>query len=156
MIEFTNRITIDRGIETVFEYLADLEHVPEWNWAVTSTRKIDDGPVGVGTRYRQTRSVPRPAVEELVITQLEAPHVLSLEGTLGPFPARVHYRLTGGSDRTAIVNTIELDPPGLARLAAPVLSRRIGDSVASNLRDLRDTLEDRSRDARLEREETRA
>jgi hypothetical protein len=55
----------------VFAYLADLEHIPEWNWAIVSTRKVSSGRAGVGARYEQRRSVPRPAVEILEVTELD-------------------------------------------------------------------------------------
>ena len=59
MVQFSNTVEIARPRSEVFAYLADLEHTPEWNWAITETRKVTSGPVGVGTVYQQTRSVPR-------------------------------------------------------------------------------------------------
>ena len=34
MIRFANTIDIAREPATVYAYLADLEHTPEWNWAI--------------------------------------------------------------------------------------------------------------------------
>ena len=68
-MHFENTLEIARDPRVVYTYLADLEHTPEWNWAITSTRKMTPGPVGVGTRYRQTREVPRPAVELFELTR---------------------------------------------------------------------------------------
>jgi len=44
MISFTNTIHIDRPMEEVYAYLSDLEHTPEWNWAITETKKATSGP----------------------------------------------------------------------------------------------------------------
>ena len=93
MIRFENVIDIARALDEVYAYLADLEHTPEWNWAITSTQKVTPGPVGIGTRYRQTRSVPRPAVEFLEISGLEPGRSVEIAGTLGPFQARLAYEL---------------------------------------------------------------
>ena len=69
MISFTKTIHINRPIDEVYAYLADLEHTPEWNWAITETKKTTPGPVAVGTRYRQSGSVPRPAAGPVSVTR---------------------------------------------------------------------------------------
>jgi len=58
MASFENTVTITRPVEEVFTYLADAENLPQWNYAIEQTRKISPGPVGVGTLYRQTRTLP--------------------------------------------------------------------------------------------------
>jgi uncharacterized membrane protein len=141
MIRFENTIEIDRPIAEVFAYVGDLEHIPEWNWAVTATRKVSHGPIRVGTEYTQTRSVPKPATESLRITAFDSPEMIEIEGTLGPFPARVSYRLDEQDRVTTVINEVELETPGALALAAPVTSRRIRASVAENLRALKDLLE---------------
>lgn len=141
MIDFTNTVAIDRPREAVFGYLGDLENTPRWNWAVDSTRKVTGGPVGVGTEYRQTRSVPTRATESLRITAYEPARRMEVEGTLGPFPARLTYDLTDDGAGTVLTNTVELDPPPALRIASPLLSRRIRSSVAENLSVLKRLLE---------------
>jgi uncharacterized protein YndB with AHSA1/START domain len=56
MQTFENAVTIRRPAEEVFAFLADFENIPIWNYAIEETRKASAGPVGVGTRYHQTRS----------------------------------------------------------------------------------------------------
>ena len=141
MIKFTNTIEINRSSHEVFDYVADLEHTPQWNWAIDSTQKVASGPIGIGTEYRQTRSVPQKATETLRITAYEPIGLVAVEGTLGPFPARLTYELTGNGPGTTLTNTVELDPPPALRFAGPLLSRRIRDSVAENLTVLKELLE---------------
>lgn len=38
-MHFENTLEIARDPRVVYTYLADLEHTPEWNWAITSTRR---------------------------------------------------------------------------------------------------------------------
>src|SRR5712691_5056086 len=111
MIRFANTIDIDRQPDDVYAFLADLEHTPEWNWAITGTQKITPGPVGVGTRYRQERSVPSPAIEMIEVTGIDAPRRIEVEGRVGPFDARLTYELVAASSGTRLANTAELDPP---------------------------------------------
>jgi hypothetical protein len=50
-------VIISRLIEDVFAFLSDFENVPKWNDAIVETRKVSQGPVGVGTVYQQVRSI---------------------------------------------------------------------------------------------------
>jgi Polyketide cyclase / dehydrase and lipid transport len=65
---FENTVLIRRPIEEVFGFLSDFENVPKWNYAIVQTRKVSQGPVGVGTIYQQVRSVPSHSEERFEIT----------------------------------------------------------------------------------------
>ncbi|TDW90111.1 carbon monoxide dehydrogenase subunit G [Kribbella pratensis] len=140
-LRFTNTITIDRPPAEVFEYLAHLENVPRWNYAIGETRKITNGPVGVGARYLQTRTIPVHAEETLEITEFEPDRGLSLSGTLSSMPARISYTLHPDGNATTLTNTIELQPPRHLALVAPIAVRRIKSAVAANLAVLQEILE---------------
>lgn len=87
-MRFTNTITIDRPPAEVFAFLARFENVPLWNEAIRETRKISPGPVGVGSRYVQTRSLPTRREETFEVTEYEPDRSLAIRGTFGPFPGR--------------------------------------------------------------------
>lgn len=143
MISFTNTIRIDRPVDEVYAYLSDLEHTPEWNWAITETVKATPGPIGVGTRYRQTRSVPQPATEMLEITALKANRHIEVRGTLARFPASLTYRLDRRIGGTELTNTVDLEANGPLRLIESALGSRIKRAVADNLSQLKNLLEAR-------------
>jgi carbon monoxide dehydrogenase subunit G len=143
MIDFTNTISIERPISDVFSYLSDLEHIPEWNWAIAETTKITPGPTTVGTRYRQTRATPRPATEMLEITELDPHGRIEVRGVLADMPAHLTYVLEEQGSGTVLTNAVSLDAEGPVRLLAPLFSRRISQAVASNLNDLKARLEAR-------------
>ena len=94
MASFENTVTITRPVEEVFTYLADAENLPQWNYAIEQTRKISPGPVGVGTLYRQTRTLPGRSQEDFEIVVFQPPGQLALDGTFravqspGQLPAR--------------------------------------------------------------------
>jgi uncharacterized protein YndB with AHSA1/START domain len=92
-MRFTNTVVIDRPPALVFAYLADLENLPRWNYAIQETRKITSGPVKVGSRYRQTRTVPVRSEESLEVTEYDPGRRLTITGTLGEFPAQLTYAL---------------------------------------------------------------
>lgn len=141
MIDFTNTITIDRPVTEVYDYLADLRNVPEWNWAIETTEQLTPGAIGAGTAYRQTRHTPSRSVEYLRITALEPDGLIAISGDLGPFSSTVEYTLHRNGSSTRIDNRIQLEASGPARIAAPLISGAIARSVAENLTTLKQNLE---------------
>jgi hypothetical protein len=141
MSSFTNTVTINRPARDVFAFLADLENVPRWNYAITETRKITSGNVGVGTRYEQTRSIPAPSREQLTITEFEPDRLIALVGTLARFPARLDYTMEERDGRTRLSNRVDLELKGPVRLLGGIAAGRIRSAVAENLDTLKQLLE---------------
>ncbi len=141
MASFENTVIIRRPVEDVFAFLADFENVPKWNYAIVETRKVSPGPVGVGTTYRQTRSVPSRSEEGFQVTVFEPPSRLEVQGQLGPFTARVTYVLEPTGGGTRLTNAVELGSSGLLMLVAPLATSRVKRAVAANLDTLKQLLE---------------
>jgi carbon monoxide dehydrogenase subunit G len=140
-MEFTNTITIERSRHDVFEFLCDLENVPKWNYAIVETRKTSDGPVRVGTTYRQVRSLPSRSEETLQVSELEPDRRFAVHGGLGPFEGTLSYELEKIGGSTRLTNGVDLDAHGIKRLAAPIVSGRIREAVGANLETLKQLLE---------------
>jgi len=140
-MKFRNTITIERSPAEVFAYLADFGKVPTWNYAIAETRKISDGPVGVGTRYRQARKLPRPSEEDFEVAEFEPGARLSIEGTFGPFPGRLSYVLEPVAGKTRVTNLVELQPSGVLRLVGGLATSKLKSAVGANLGKLKELLE---------------
>jgi uncharacterized protein YndB with AHSA1/START domain len=142
MQTFENTVTIQRPAGEVFAFLADFENIPIWNYAIEQTSQTSAGPVGVGTRYRQTRSIPSRSVEGFEVTVFEPDTRLAIHGQIGPFAATISYFLEATAAATRLVNTVEIQPAqAMARLLAPLATPRIKAAVAQNLSKLRQVLE---------------
>ena len=142
MQSFENTVTIQRPAEEIFAYLADFENIPKWNYAIEDTSKVSAGPVGVGTRYRQTRSVPSRSTEEFEVTAFEPARRLAIRGQIGPFQAEISYELEAKAGATRLVNHVELVPSrAVLGLVAPLAAPRIKTAVAQNLGKLKQALE---------------
>jgi hypothetical protein len=61
----------------------DFENIPTWNYAIVETKKTSPGPVGVGTTYRQIRSIPDPSEEGFTVTAFEPTSRLEVHGDIG-------------------------------------------------------------------------
>ena len=140
-MRFTNTITIDRAQDAVFAYLADLENLPRWNYAIQETRKVSPGPVAVGSRFDQVRTVPVHREESLEVIEYDAGRTLTVRGTLNSLPARLSYVLKTNSRDTVLTNTVELDTRGKLALVAPLAARQVRSAVAANLEVLKGILE---------------
>lgn len=66
--------------EIVFAVLSDLAHTAENVSAIECVEILTAGPVGVGTRYRETRKMfGKTATEEFEITAFDPPHGYTVE-----------------------------------------------------------------------------
>jgi hypothetical protein len=138
---FENSVLIRRPIEEVFGFLSDFENVPKWNYAIVETRKMSQGPVGVGTIYQQVRSVPSRSEERFEVTAYNPPRQLEIRGQLGPFPSRLSNALDAVPEGTRVTNSVELELRGPGRLLGRVAVPRVRDAVAANLSKLKELLD---------------
>ena len=132
---------IEAPPERVFALSAD---VPAFGDVVTGIERIEmltDGPVGPGTRWRETRVMfGKEATEEMWITGFDPPRSLCVEADSHGAHYVSTFRFTpdGGGTR------VELDFRARPRsIAARVMSAVVGRMMASSLRktleaDLRD------------------
>ena len=142
MATFQNTLTIQRPVEDVFAFLADFENLPSWNYAIVETEKTSPGPVGVGTTYRQLRSIPSRSEEGFQVTVFEPTSRLKIHGDIGPFTATISYLLAPTNDGTRLTNVVDLElSSGPLRLAAPLAASRVQTAVAANLDTLKQLLE---------------
>jgi uncharacterized protein YndB with AHSA1/START domain len=140
-MRFSNTIEIRRPPDEVYDYLATPENIPHWNYAISGSERSPAGPIRVGTRIRQRRTVPRPAEEQLAVTELVPGDRLVLVGDLGPFHGTISYALEPTPQGTRLVNVAELEASGPLRLAAPLVAGRVRAAVAENLAKLKGILE---------------
>ncbi len=112
-IQFSNQLSIRRDPEDVFEFVADFSQVPTWNYAIRSTQQVTPGPVGLGSTFRQVRSIPAVAEEEFEVTAWKPGRRVAITGDFGPFSGTLTYQVEPASAGTLLTNDVELSPRGV-------------------------------------------
>ena len=90
MARVRGSIEIERPIDEVFDVVADQTNEPLYNPAMTASQRFDDGPIGVGTRFRATvLTRGKPHEVEIEITGFVRPSELASRSVMG------HSTVTG-------------------------------------------------------------
>jgi uncharacterized protein YndB with AHSA1/START domain len=126
--------------ENVFDALTDLEHLPEWQSSALSSKA--DGPLAVGTRIREQRSMMGRELEnELEVTAYDPPLRFALEGRSGPVPLSVDHELSEDGGKTILQVHAQADPGALFKLAGPMIKRTAEQELRADFERLKDRLE---------------
>jgi uncharacterized membrane protein len=137
MIDFTNKIHIERPLDEAFEFISDFENLSKWNYYVTDVKKLGDEPVGIGTKYHQIRKTDQ---QQFQVTEYERNQVVAIE-TLPP-EKKLHMRfqfdkVDGGVEITDTWQ-LEANAPGPLHWLA---EKKVKSAVTQNLKKLKSLLE---------------
>ncbi len=136
-------IHIDRPPEEVFSFIADAANNPKWRKNVVRTEWLDNGPMRVGRRGRQTaRLLGREWTVEAEVVDWDPPRVAAWRTIQGPVSVRSWVRVERDGTGSLASGGAEggfTGPIGglLTRLAAPRMIRQ----AQVDLQTLRDHLE---------------
>jgi len=140
MAGFTVTKHIAASPAEVFERASDFAGAPRSIEAITAVELLTEGPVGVGTRFRETRRMfGREAVEEMEVTEFEPPR----RYVLGCSNHGCRYRTElGFSERdggTDVRMTFEAEPvTAFARIMTVLMKPLMKGLVKTCAKDLDD------------------
>lgn len=142
MARFSVAKYVDAPPSLVFQLFTDLEHAPERVSGISRLDILTPGPVGIGTRFRESRRIlGHEATEEMEITAFEPGRHFDVRSRSGGTEYRASYRFSPEGAGTRVEVDFESEPLSLAaRLMAP-LSRSVTGTmkkyVVQDLDDLR-------------------
>lgn len=137
-------IETDLPVEAAFDYVANFEHLAEWDPGATASTKLDDGPAGVGTRYDvRLQYGANKQQMTYTITEWARPNVVVLEGEGKQTRAvdRIVFRRAG--DRTIVEYEADITLKGIMRLATPFLGGtfdKLGKGAVAGMKERLDEL----------------
>lgn len=122
---------IGAPVEPVFAHLADPCTWPTFVPAVVRRRRLDDGPVRVGSRWAATDRVgpfPFDFVDELLVLE---PDRRVVWGSSSPWNSTVEYRCAPDGVATRVHATYEGDVDGWLRLLGAVVPTPVAGRILS-------------------------
>lgn len=124
-VERTIEAACDRQV--AFEYVTDFSTTQEWDPGIPEAKRLDDGPVGVGSRFELlSRFGSKEQTIVYEITVLERPERVVFVGDGGNFHGvdEISFAaLDGGGTRVTYVANLALK--GVARLAEPFITGKL-------------------------------
>jgi uncharacterized protein YndB with AHSA1/START domain len=124
------RERIERPAEEVFDYVADLDHEPEWNPDASNVVRTTPGDIGVGTVWEE--DYRRVGHYVTTVDHFERPRELSFDARNPRTDARVRFELVTADDGATVVScVVELTMKRSMRLLEPLLARTIRRSIES-------------------------
>jgi uncharacterized membrane protein len=143
MIRVEASTMVDRPVEDVAAYVADIERMTEWT-DMTASRRLTDGPTREGTRaYAEVAIGPVKLGWTYQITDMQpsggygyktvSKSALGMDGRVSLTPQ--------GPSRTKVDYLVEIHTRGLLRLLEPLLRGEISRNEAGEVTRLKDRLE---------------
>jgi uncharacterized membrane protein len=143
MIRIQHSLVVGRAIETVFTYVSNLENMPAWGTAVSVT-KADDGPVSVGTRFREEAEFRGRKMElddEVIEFEPNRTFTVRTTSSMMESTSRITFSPGPGRAATRLDYVIEARAHGVVRLLLPLLAPRIKKQFLADVANLKQVLE---------------
>ncbi len=149
MAKFTTSRRFDATPENTFDILTDLSRAVERIRGIVKVQVLTDGPIGVGTRWNETRIVfKRECTEELEITEFDAPSFFRVEADSCGCRYRTDFTITPDSGGANVELMFAAQPLTLmAKLMAPLgklMMKSCAKAFEQDLDDLQAAAEGRS------------
>lgn len=145
MARFVDVIDLPVPLEVAFAELADFSRTQFWDPGVTAAARLDDGPLGIGSRFEvQVSILGQSRSLEYTITEFDPPHRLVLRADDASMRLLDEITFAPSADGTRVAYEVQCTPLGLLALADPLLDLvvlpRIGRAAAEGLRKHGETL----------------
>jgi len=135
-------VTIDRPVSEVFEVITRIDDLPEWQESCKAVKRDEDGPVGVGTRWTETRTVMgRTSDQPMEVTALEPDRRFTVRSVSGPVQLTIDHTLEPAGEGTRLRVVGEADLGGVSRLAGPMVKRQAQKMFEQDFAALKQRLE---------------
>ncbi len=133
---------INRPVVEVFAYVSNPENDALWQYDTAETEITSEGPIGVGSNYRDvTEFLGRRFETIFEFTDYEPNVTLSSKATSGPMPMDATITFESVQDGTKVNFTATGEVGGFFKLAEPLVNRMAQRTWTANYANLKDLLE---------------
>jgi len=133
---------VARSPKDVFQFVTDSANAPKVSDSVIRMEKLTDGPMGVGTRYQETRLMDgkeQQAVLEVVAFENGSRY--SVRNETQGIETVYQYEFSPENDGTRIVLTCNVNAKGLKKAMVPVVVNILKKEDGDHLQRLKSTME---------------
>jgi Polyketide cyclase / dehydrase and lipid transport len=136
-------VTINRPIQDVFSFAGAglFANNSKWSPDLQQCTPTSGGPLGVGATAHQVRLVNgKPTESDMRITEFVPNGKVSFTSQ-GPMNTSGTYTFAPAGGGTQVNLMLEMKPEGFGRLAEPIISRKVKQSMEEDLARLKQILE---------------
>lgn len=136
---------VDRRVEDVFTYLADVSTHVDWQANELFVDPLTPPPLQVGSQFLEVRQTLGRRYESVVeVVACEPPRRLACRVVDGPVPYEIEYALTGnGAETTRVEMVVTAEAGAYFGVAEPILQSIAEREIAGALGNMKDILESR-------------
>jgi len=135
MALITHSQLVKTTVDEVFDAIVDGANFAAWNPTIRSSRRLDSGTVGNGTRFEWDLRGFGKVIQEL--QEFSRPERVRIVPQIKTLAGGHRFRLTAQGEMTRIDHELEMRPKGAFRLFAPMM----GAIGRKNLRDTANALQ---------------
>ena len=126
----------------VFEVLSNPAEASKFLDNIKESKKLSEGPIGVGTIFRETRVVSgKEATADLLVTAYEPNSRVSISTEAEGIKVDYHYRLSLQDEGTRLLWLCELKAAGLRRMMLPMVAAIMKKEDGDHLKKLKAYIE---------------
>ena len=143
MTGFSRNEWIARSPKEVFEFITASENAPKISQSVKSMVKLTDGPLRVGTRFRETRLMGgKEQQAELEIVEFEPTQRYSMQNLTEGIETVYRYNFQPERAGTRIDLVCEVKAKGIKKLMLPLVASILKKEDGDHLQRVKKILEE--------------
>ena len=134
-------ITIDRPVNTVFNFIADGTNNPLWRSSVTDIERVPGKPTGLGAVFKQGLKGPGGRIDgDYEIVEYQPDQLIRFQVIAGPARPTGTYKFEAVGSSTRVTFILHFESKGLTKLMDPMITSSMKSEIAM-LSDLKAYLE---------------
>lgn len=141
MIEEQRTIHLNRPVDRIFAFIVEARNLPAWQSGLIQNEMLTEGPLRVGTRFREVRRTgPRQSEIQAEVTTFE-PNKHFATRTLTKPQVAVSYSFEPEDGGTRLSYKFVMLTGGVLRLLEPLIARSIRNDTDSDFEKLKRIVE---------------
>jgi len=144
MAHAEGKITIDRPVQMVFDFILDGANNPLWRPSVVDIKPLAEKPYGIGSAFKQGLKGPGGRIDgDYQITECKPNQIIEFQVIAGPARPIGTYHFETDERSTTVTFVLDFQLKGLAKLMNPMIQSSMQSEVGT-LANLKSYLESHS------------